>query len=359
MERKFIEAVAEREDSRIDLEITNPSELDEIPRYARAAFALRCVRRLLPLYRVCWPDAPPEYTQAIEQAITLGEAAVATANAEGAAYAEIAMEAAKGTLQHWQAKKVDDYAHGGFDGSKAAANIALAASYAEGAAYAKSERGTTNLVVRSVKHAVMTLCVYSVLQNPSHPSEIADGPIEAMFSDLDRLRVAADDQGWTAATPLHINFFGPLWPAGVPTGWPSEEGRGSVRDPIPLSSLDQALAELRRRNEEIDNALEPITASFQRVTLDLEGRNFESLEANQRVAQVIQDTADRLRVAFSCPKCGEPARFRCSAAATAKTGMFVFSHGRQTHGGGTKIPKLVVVDAPEDGRKTEIPDKET
>lgn len=56
------------------------------------------VLRLLLLYRPCWPDAPLEYAQAIEQAITLGEAAVRTANAEGATYTEIPVDPAWGRL---------------------------------------------------------------------------------------------------------------------------------------------------------------------------------------------------------------------------------------------------------------------
>ena len=115
------------------------------------------------------------------------------------------------------------------------------------------------------------------------------------------------------------------------------------------------LGELQTTLDQIDDALAPIIADFRARVLNLEGQSYGTLEVNQSIANAVQEVADQLRVAFSCPKCGEPARFRCSAAATAKTGMFVFSHGRQTHGGGTKMPKLVVVAAPENGRKSEIP----
>lgn len=120
------------------------------------------------------------------------------------------------------------------------------------------------------------------------------------------------------------------------------------------NTLKSALTALRQRNDEIDTALEPIAASFQRDLLILEGRNFESLEANQQVAQLIQDTADRLRVAFSCPKCGESARFRCAKNASMKNGMFTFAHSVGTHTGTATIPKLTLVAKPEHGLREKV-----
>jgi len=134
-------------------------------------------------------------------------------------------------------------------------------------------------------------------------------------------------------------------------------GDGSL---IPLKEEDDDTAEdisglLEGGLREIENALQAPRLSFEALLRSVEGRNYESLEANQRIASLIQETADRLRLAFVCTRCGEPARFRCSQAATAKTGMFTFSHGRQTHTGTTTIPRLQTTQAAKDGRKTEAP----
>ena len=123
-------------------------------------------------------------------------------------------------------------------------------------------------------------------------------------------------------------------------------------------TVEAALFILRQRNDEIAAALDPIASAFQRDILALEGKNFESLEGNQQVAQVIQETADKLRVAFSCTKCGEPARFRCAKNASMKTGMFTFAHSVGTHTGTGTIPKLQLVGKPEHGLREKIAEPE-
>jgi hypothetical protein len=50
-----------------------------------------------------------------------------------------------------------------------------------------------------------------------------DAPIDAsaMRRDLELLLETARAKGWTDATPVPPEFFGPLWPDGPPKGWPT------------------------------------------------------------------------------------------------------------------------------------------
>lgn len=92
-----------------------------------------------------------------------------------------------------------------------------------------------------------------------------------------------------------------------------------------------------------DAAVAPLRQKFQEFVSQLEGKNFESLEANQQVADLIHETATLLHVAFTCPKCSEPARLRCQPSTNSETGVFSFGHPHTTHGGTKKIPPLNVV----------------
>jgi hypothetical protein len=54
-------------------------DIQRLPIWARVAFAARCGRRVQPLIRIFWPDAPPEIVQAFAQAVTLTEQSAAQA----------------------------------------------------------------------------------------------------------------------------------------------------------------------------------------------------------------------------------------------------------------------------------------
>jgi len=110
---------------------------------------------------------------------------------------------------------------------------------------------------------------------------------------------------------------------------------------------------LARLNEGIDEAHLPIVEEFKELLKSLEKENFGSLEANQRIASLVQDTANRLQVAFLCPRCNEPARFKCVPDGTVKTGVFTFGHARGNHTATTKIPPLTLTKPAPDRRRTQ------
>ncbi len=113
-----------------------------------------------------------------------------------------------------------------------------------------------------------------------------------------------------------------------------------------MESHDRAQGFLDR----IDTLLNPMRQEFQEWLLTLEGTNENSLEANHRLAALIQENADALRIAFRCTRCEQPARFKCVSNRTMKTGMFTFAHSGGTHTGTAKIPKLLLTEPAPDGR---------
>jgi hypothetical protein len=86
----------------------------------------------------------------------------------------------------------------------------------------------------------------------------------------------------------------------------------------------------------------------------LEGLSFGSIEANRRVATLIQTVVDRFGRYLVCTRCRNPARLRVQA--TSKDGAFVFDHGRKLkqqkipgryHAGTASLPKLEIADTSE------------
>src|SRR4051812_42839932 len=57
--------------------VPTEQDLAALPLWARVAFAARCARRVLPLYRAAWPDAPAEHVAALQIAVGWGEGAAA------------------------------------------------------------------------------------------------------------------------------------------------------------------------------------------------------------------------------------------------------------------------------------------
>jgi len=116
----------------------------------------------------------------------------------------------------------------------------------------------------------------------------------------------------------------------------------------------ESLDILDRLNNRIEEALKEPMQDFQSYLLTLEGKSFESFEANHTITTIIQRTASQLRLAFACAKegCGHAAKLRCKSGKAH--GAFIFEHsvgGKQTfHGGRTTFPPLrLIYDAPPSG----------
>jgi len=154
---------------------------------------------------------------------------------------------------------------------------------------------------------------------------------------FDRLREAAARESWTDETAVRPEFFGPLWPDGVPEGLPRNEEYDTLLNrltrqelPTPAPPQPTFLGNLEifsSLGEAIRSAHEPIISRFQEYLRTLEGRSF-GYEENQRICEAINDTLDQLRVALCCPKkgCGLPSRLRCRKPGRSVSGIIHYEH---------------------------------
>jgi hypothetical protein len=131
-------------------EVTLPTqeEIAALPRWAKVAFAARCTRRVLPVFKHNWPAAPKKHLDAVKKAVEVAE------RAASAAYASAA-------------------------GASAAARAA---------AYAAGSRA-----IPTIRH------------------------------DFQRILDESRNGNWTDDTPVPPWVFGPMWPNGVPEGWPEAD----------------------------------------------------------------------------------------------------------------------------------------
>jgi hypothetical protein len=179
-------------------------ELKQLPRNALVAFAARCARRVQPLYRLP-ANAPDRLTHiaAVENAILIAEKCRAEApRAEGASAAE-ATRAGSDAASAAEAASADDL--GSARAGDAAATAAFAASIAH---LVTISCATASAVLEAVRAAV----------------SFADSRVveKDMSRDLDHLLKASLAECWIDATHVPPEFFGPLWAAGPPKGWPAK-----------------------------------------------------------------------------------------------------------------------------------------
>ncbi|HEY1190667.1 MAG TPA: hypothetical protein VGE74_23750 [Gemmata sp.] len=174
-------------------------EIEELPRWARVAFAARCARRVLPLFRVSWPDAPDKELVAVTTVIEFTERAAAVGealaeSAEAAAYA-----ATKAAVTASVAKAT---------AAQAIARCATRAAQAiGGAAHAYALPGSDAEATAEAVEAAIEAAIDWVITPDAR-------------RDFDYLSRQAEAQRWDDNTSVPPEVFGPLWPEGPPKGWP-------------------------------------------------------------------------------------------------------------------------------------------
>ena len=190
-------------------------ELAALPRWARVAFAARCARRVLPIVRSKWPDAPVEHLEAVERAVSVAEGASSIASDEAFAAAAAAYTAAADR---------DSYA------------ILIATN----AGAAADDAGATYFAIRTAAYAA-DIAYYAILPDPnpvrvatdaaaaaaSAIIRITDDPndLRAIRRDFERFRWLAKTSKWTDDTPVSLDAVGPLWPSGRVPRWARESKR--------------------------------------------------------------------------------------------------------------------------------------
>lgn len=111
--------------------LPSKEELGRLPRRAMVAFAGRCARRVQPLFKQFWPEAPQEHVDALARAIILVEtSAVSRVSASDlrAAYSA----ANRAAVRAADAGLAADAADAARSAARAAARAARSAAYAGG-----------------------------------------------------------------------------------------------------------------------------------------------------------------------------------------------------------------------------------
>ena len=179
-------------------EVKIPSEDDirQLPRWARLAFAARCARRVLPLFQHSWPDAPAEYVQVLERAVAVAETSATTAWGDlfGIDYSTPVFAVCEASIDAVPQSRLLCVANVGL-----AARAALAAADEVRFAAFAAKAATDSAWGAGLKQSEMT---------------------PAIARDFQTLLARAEL--WTDYTPVPAEVFGPLWPNGVPEGWPVE-----------------------------------------------------------------------------------------------------------------------------------------
>lgn len=172
-------------------EATLPTEeeIAQLPRWARVAFAARCARRVLPLFRKRWSTASEEQVRAIHSAVELAENSAAAA-----AYSVAITAGARFTANAAAAAAINARAAN----ARAAANAAVAASAANIAVNAAAEFADADAA---------NAAALATANADAAGSRVATPSIRA---DFQRILDESQRGKWDDNTPVAPSIFEPL-----------------------------------------------------------------------------------------------------------------------------------------------------
>ena len=170
--------------------LPSEEEVATLPRWARIAFAARCVRRVLTILDETWDSGKPTPINHVDWAVGVAEDAAATATILPRTTVE---EADRGLAKCRAAKQ------------PYASHVALAASHAVEAAANPNAVHTRFGVLSGTVLAADDVDIWPQIRR-----------------DFDHLSRLAEWQKWDDDTPVPPEVFGPLWPEGPPKGWPPQ-----------------------------------------------------------------------------------------------------------------------------------------
>jgi hypothetical protein len=161
--------------------------LQGLPRWARVAFAARCARRVEPLFRQAWPDAPVELVEAVQRAVECAETSASVASIR---YVAPERALAADEAAHRASFAPKPVASGGaYDCAHAAANAAGTVAYPAEAAMG---------------------AYYAALDAAQALESILGEDSRSILDDLEALVRAAREGKWTDETAVPPDFFAPL-----------------------------------------------------------------------------------------------------------------------------------------------------
>ncbi|MBX3322800.1 MAG: hypothetical protein KF757_07395 [Phycisphaeraceae bacterium] len=205
-----------------DPRIPTEEELATLPRWACVAFAARCARRVQPLYKHFWPDAPAKHVEALDKVITLAQASAA----DPASTSEAELRAVHAAA-HAAAATYSAHAHAADAAASDAAAAHAVAAYSAADAAARAAVAAYSAAVAVYAAATRAAAAADAAHSAAHSADTAPYVFahasRAIRRDYEQLKAAAKAEQWSDDTPVPPAFFGPLWPDGEPSGWPGQE----------------------------------------------------------------------------------------------------------------------------------------
>ena len=204
-----------------NLTVPSEDEIAELPRWARAAFAARCARRIL--------AKAVGVINSVDLAVLL-------------------------TTLH------------SVECSAATASIRVTQAEADAA------RKVSESTASAAPFAVYTVAAHTLTWN-AYPNTVVDAATTVHASatderltpfirrDFDHIEKYADWHRWTDDTPVSPDFFGPLWPEGPPKGWPAGPDVLQRAD-LPLELLSRAKVLEQMTEDETVNLFNQINAYY-------------------------------------------------------------------------------------------------
>ncbi|MCH7790971.1 MAG: hypothetical protein IID31_01655 [Planctomycetes bacterium] len=163
-----------------------PDELNQLPSNAKLALSARCVRRVLPLVEIGWPEVPSEDLETLDTLADLLE----RASSESVKLRRYANQVSQILLRC----------------PVSPARTALLAI--ADAAYGKPK------LVDSVVSWTSNMAPQMKEADSQFAAE--DEVMLAIWSDYEMLQAKSEAEGWTDKTPVRSHVFGPLWEGGEP-----------------------------------------------------------------------------------------------------------------------------------------------
>jgi hypothetical protein len=189
-----------------------PSERDmqAIPRWARVALAARTMRRLQPLLIAAWPKATRRYREGVEWAIAEGERAAA----QGCPTPDLS-DAGMAAMNVYGDQPMK---------AETAGYLAFAASRVS----FSSQQPSAPSAQFALEEALWA--VHHFEEDHAAPGA-KKAALEAIWSDYQKLKEVTKRAKWTDLTPVAPDFFGPMWPNGIPQNWPAT----AINTPAPIA----------------------------------------------------------------------------------------------------------------------------
>lgn len=232
-------------------ELPTDDNLKTLPRWARVALVARSMRRVMPLLFKLLPDAPKQFSQMLETAVSFAEQAAAA----GSTHAQLLRIWNRLSNSHSVPAFTKWYAE---NSSKKfyASEVMRAAAQATLAAWSTK--------VETVAEALDDLrSVVESSQIESEQNRLDRHFIEGVWRDFDKLAALRSEQKWSNLTAVSTIVFDEMWPKGVPQGWPTEH---RVAKTLPFSMQSQT-------NEKAVAALPKDIVTFLRKNPDYEIRS--------------------------------------------------------------------------------------